>query len=203
MLDELHDPLVAHVVKEATKVRIEYPVHPLPLDAHSQCVERLMQAATGSKSVREAFEVDLINLIENRHHSLLNDFVLQRCDAQRALPPVGLRYIDSSRRSCPIRSMVYPAVKIRKPTFQPGFILLPHHPIYSGRCLPLQCEKAVPDQVQAQVVEQNGEPFLLPYRCCLPHTVQSCYMRFPPLRRGHVRLNDVLLNLCPFPPQPP
>jgi site-specific DNA recombinase len=33
MLDELHGPFVAHVVKEATNVRIENPVHPLPLDA--------------------------------------------------------------------------------------------------------------------------------------------------------------------------
>jgi hypothetical protein len=153
MVDELHGPLVAHVVKEATNVRIEHPVHPLPLDAHSQCVERLMRAATGSKSIRKAFEVDLINLVENRHHSLMNYFVLQCCDAQRALPPIGLRYIDSPRRPCPIRSTAHPAMKIRQPTFQPGFILLPRHSIYSGRCLPLQCVEAVPQQIRAQMVE--------------------------------------------------
>src|SRR5258705_10100373 len=141
MLDELHGPLVAHVVKEATNIRIEHPVHPLPLDAHSQCVERLMRAAPGPETVRKASEVDLINLIEDR-----------------TLPPVNLRYIDSSRRSCPIRSTVHPAVKIGQPTFQPGFILLPRHPIYSGRCLPLQGVKAVPEQIQAQMVEQSGEP---------------------------------------------
>jgi hypothetical protein len=50
----------------------------------------------GRNPVRKAFEVDLVDLVENRHHSLLNDFVLQCCDAQRTLPPVGLRYIDSS-----------------------------------------------------------------------------------------------------------
>src|SRR5579872_5419635 len=38
MLDELHSPLVVHVVKETANVRIEYPVHSLPLDAHGQCV---------------------------------------------------------------------------------------------------------------------------------------------------------------------
>jgi hypothetical protein len=38
MLDELHRPLVTHVVEEATIVRIEYPVHSLSLDAHSQGV---------------------------------------------------------------------------------------------------------------------------------------------------------------------
>ena len=96
MLDELHGPLVTHVVEEATNVRIEYPVHSLPLDAHCQRVQRLVRATTGPKTVREALEVDLVDLVEDRHHSLLNDFVLQCCDAQRALPPVGLRYIDSS-----------------------------------------------------------------------------------------------------------
>ena len=101
MLDELHGPLVIHVVEEATNVRIEHPVHSLPLDAHCQRVQRLMRAATGPEPVRKAFEVDLVDLVENRHHSLLNDFVLQCCDAQRTLPPVGLRYIDSLLRVVP------------------------------------------------------------------------------------------------------
>src|SRR6266550_7986954 len=46
MLDELHRPFVAQVVEEATDVGIEHPVHPLPLDAHRQRVQRLMRAAT-------------------------------------------------------------------------------------------------------------------------------------------------------------
>src|ERR1700692_1179230 len=47
------------------------------------------------------------------------------------------------------------------------------------------------------MVEQGGEPFLLPFFCCLPHTVQSLGHALPALCRTHVRLNDVLLNLCP------
>jgi hypothetical protein len=72
---------VAHVVKETSNVRIEHPVHSFPLDAHRQRVQRLMWAATGPEPIRKAFEVDLINLIENRNHSLLNNLVLQRRDA--------------------------------------------------------------------------------------------------------------------------
>src|SRR5450631_1100833 len=92
MRDELHDPLVAHVVEEATSVRIKHPVHSLPLDARRQRVQRLMRAATGPEPIRKAFEVNLIDLIEDRHHGLLNDFVLQCRDAQWTLPPIGLRY---------------------------------------------------------------------------------------------------------------
>jgi hypothetical protein len=68
------------------------------------------------------------------------------------------------------RITVHPAMKIGEPTLQPGFILLPRHTIYSGRGLPLQCVKAVPEQIQSHMMEQSGEPFLLPYRCCLSHT---------------------------------
>jgi hypothetical protein len=83
-------------IQKAPNVRIEHPVHSLPLDAHGQRVQRLMRAASGPEPVGKAFEVDLVNLVEDRHHGLLNDFVLQRRDAQRTLPPVGLRDIDSS-----------------------------------------------------------------------------------------------------------
>jgi hypothetical protein len=63
-------------------------------------------------------------------------------------------------------------MKITKATFQPGFVLLPCHAIHSGRSLPLQRVKAVSKQMQRHMVEQRGEPFLLPFRCCLSHTAQ-------------------------------
>src|SRR6202158_3853759 len=53
------------------------------------------------------------------------------------------------------------------------------------------------------MVEQSGEPLLLSFLCCLPHTVQPLRHALPVLCRVHVRLNDVLPRLCPFPPQPP
>ena len=68
-------------IQETSNVRIEHPVHSLPLDARRQRVQRLMRAATGPKPVRKAFEVHLVYLVEDRHHSLLNDFVFQSRDA--------------------------------------------------------------------------------------------------------------------------
>jgi len=47
------------------------------------------------------------------------------------------------------------------------------------------------------VVEQGGESFSRPFSCYLPHTVQSLGHACPALYRVHVRLNDVLLSLCP------
>src|SRR5213595_2824819 len=47
------------------------------------------------------------------------------------------------------------------------------------------------------MVEQSGEPLLPSFLCCLPHTVQPLGHALPALCRVHVRLNDVLLRLCP------
>jgi hypothetical protein len=44
-------------------------------------IQRLVRAATGSEPIRKALEVHLINLVEDGHRGLLNDFVLQRRDA--------------------------------------------------------------------------------------------------------------------------
>src|SRR5262245_45530963 len=102
-----------------------------------------MRATSGTKPIRKAFEVDLIYLVEDRHHSLLNNFVLQSRDAQRTFTPVGLRNIDSSCGLCPIRSTVHAAVQIDKSILQSGFMLLPCHAIYSRRRLTLKCVEAI------------------------------------------------------------
>src|ERR1017187_7158194 len=110
MLDELHRPFVVHVVEEPPNVRIEYPVHPLPLDARIQRVQRLMRVATWPKPIGKAPKVHLVYLIEDRYHRLLNDLVLQSGDTQGTLSPVEFQYVSSSRRLCPVRSTVHPAM---------------------------------------------------------------------------------------------
>src|SRR5450755_3747319 len=124
-------------IQEPANIRIQHPVHPLPMEAHTQRVQRLMRATPWPEPVRKAQEVHLINFIENGHHSLLNNFVLQRCDAQRALSSVGLRYIDSSRGLRPVRTTMNPTAQIGKPTLQPGLILFPPHAIHPRRSSPL------------------------------------------------------------------
>src|ERR1700689_1438272 len=52
------------------------------------------------------------------------------------------------------------------------------------------------------MVEQCGEPFLLPCSCCLPHTVQSLGHTFPALCRAHV-IERCSPQSVPFPSRPP
>src|SRR5580658_2417360 len=112
MLKELHGPFVTHVIEEATYVRIQYPVHRLPFDAHIERVQRPMRAASRSKPVRKAAKVHLVYLVEDGYHCLLDDLVFQRRNAQWTLPPIGFRYIHSSRWLRPVRSPVHPAVEV-------------------------------------------------------------------------------------------
>src|SRR6266436_8010541 len=47
------------------------------------------------------------------------------------------------------------------------------------------------------MVEQSGEPFLLPFFCYLPHTVQPLGHALPALCRVHAGWNDVFPGLYP------
>ena len=84
---------------------------------------------------------------------------------------------------------------------------LPDAP-YSGCYMPRNLQialsslvsKSFPQQIDGQMVEQCGEPFLLPVLCCLPHTAQSLGHVCPALCRARARSGDVLLGLHPFLP---
>src|SRR5215468_2599774 len=55
-----------------------------------------MRAATWPKPAREAFEVDLVDLVEDRHHGQLNDFVFQYRAASFLLLLVAHRAIPGT-----------------------------------------------------------------------------------------------------------
>src|SRR5215469_15610793 len=89
------------------------------------------------------------------------------------------------------------AVEISNPIFQSGLVFLPRHAIHARRSLSLESEKAIPKQCGREMVEQSGEPFLLPFSCCLPYTAQSLGHLFPALCRAHAGSTDVLLGPRP------
>src|ERR1035438_1126378 len=167
------------------------------MEPHTERIQRLMRATPRPEAIRKAFEVHLIDFVEDGHHGLLNHFVLQRRDTQRTLPPVSLRYINSPRSSRLVRSTMNPVVQIGEPTLQPGLILSPRDAIYPRCSLPLQGVKAVPQQIDRHMVKQSGKPFLLPFPCCLTHTVPSLGHSFPALCRARVGRSDVLLGPRP------
>src|ERR1019366_7809367 len=145
-----------------------------------------MLAPPRTKPIKEPLKILLVNLIEDRSQSLLNDFVLQCSDAQRSLPSIGFRYVGSLRRLRPIRSQMHPAVQFRQPRFQFRLILFPRQPVHSWRSIPLQGEETVPQRTDRHMVEQRGELRPLLFTCNFTHTVQVAQLAGPALSPGAV-----------------
>jgi hypothetical protein len=82
-------------------------------------------------------EVDLVNLIEDRHHGLLDDFVFQpRCPTGAAAPwpsicRLALKVVPGTFHGEPV-------VEVDKTILQPRVILLPRYAIDSRRSLTLE-----------------------------------------------------------------
>jgi hypothetical protein len=57
----------------------------------------IMLAAPRAESVAEPEEILLVDRVQHLDHGALDDLVLHRRDAERALPPVRLRYVPPPR----------------------------------------------------------------------------------------------------------
>src|SRR5258705_11254184 len=139
--------LIIHALSRLSKaldVGIKYVVHLLFHKRVRQRIQRLMLAASRTKTIREAEEVLLIDVVEDGDHCVLDDLVFQCGDPERPLPSVALLDVSPSRWKRPIRAAMHPAVQIGKPTLQPGFIRLPCHPIHAGSSLAFQRTEAIP-----------------------------------------------------------
>lgn len=178
------------------RVQIENPVHSLAHDPHPQRVQCICLAAPRPESVAEAQKVLLPDLVENRSHRVLDDFVLQRRDPQWSLPPIGFWYPDSARRLRMIRPAMDSPMQVAQARLQVLSILLPRHPIHSRRRLFLQTVVALPEQVDAYVVQQGCE-LPLPVLRCFAHTRQPAWPALPARCPARVRLLRVLLGQRP------
>jgi hypothetical protein len=55
-----------------------------------------------------------------------------------------------------------PIAQIDELALEIGLVILPSHPVHSRRCISLESEKRQPEQIDVDVVEERGEPLLLP-----------------------------------------
>jgi hypothetical protein len=78
-------------VKKLANVRVEHPVHLLPLDPDRERIQRVMRAACRPEPVGKAQEIHLVDGVEHLDDGPLGDLVFQRGNAERPLPPVRLR----------------------------------------------------------------------------------------------------------------
>ena len=83
VLDKLDQPFVDQGSEEVPNVGVEHPVHLLRRDSDRECIQRLMRAASWSKSVRETEKVHLVYGIAYLDRRSLDDFVFQCRHSER------------------------------------------------------------------------------------------------------------------------
>ena len=96
-----------------------------------------------------------------------------------------------------------PVVQILEPGLEVCLVVLPCQPVHPGRGVPLEIEERHPEQVEGDVVEERGEPFLLPLPCGLPYAVQRLGHAFPVLRPARALLIPPSPRPPPFAPPTP
>jgi hypothetical protein len=65
-----------------------------------------------------------------------------------------------------------PCVQVLEPALEVCLVVLPGQAVHPRRGVLLGLEERLPEQVDADMVEERGEPFLLPLPCCLPYALQ-------------------------------
>src|SRR2546427_5785742 len=192
VLDELHQPFVGNSIEKAFDVQIEPPVHLSRQQSRVQCIQRLMLAAPWPEPVRKSKKVGFVDSVQHLDRRALDDFVFQRRDSERSLPPVGLRDIHSTHRLRSVRSSLQPFDKILEVSLQLLAVVPPRLPVHTGRSFLLQTEVGHAQCFQVvDVVQKRREPQLLILSCCLTYPLQRTRRIFPARCPGRVLLWQV------------
>jgi hypothetical protein len=102
--------LMNNRTEKVTNIGVKHPVHLLPHEPDPKCIQRIMLAAPRPEPIGEPQKVLFVYLIQDFHHRVLYDFVLQGCDAQWALSSIRFGDVGSLGRLRAIRSLVYATV---------------------------------------------------------------------------------------------
>src|SRR5215468_8494592 len=158
-------------VEEFAEVRINDPVDLALLDSDKHCIERIMLITTPPKAIGEADKVALVDGIEHGDQCVLNDFVLQRRNAQWSPRAIGLRDVGPSDRLCAVAAAVDRRVQRTQSGIQRLPILLPYHAIDTGRRIALERVEAFPETLWREVVQKRCEARSLIPPCHFAHAL--------------------------------
>src|SRR5713226_9199651 len=168
VLDEFHKPFVREAIEKAFDVQIEHPVHFSRQQSRVQSIQRLMLTSPWSEPVRKIEKVRFVDSIQHLDHRTLDDFVFQRRNSERSLPPVGLRDKHPTHRLRSVRSSLQPFEKILEIFLQLLPVVPPRLPVHARRSFLLQSEVGHAQRIQVvDVVQERREPQLLILSCCL------------------------------------
>ena len=110
-----------------------------------------------------------MNLVEDGDHRTLDDLIFQCGDPERTFPSVGFLDVHPSRWLYGTHRDA--AGGASRPADPPARFHTPAMLSHPRRVqLAFQRAKAVPQQIDRDMVEQSGELHLLVFPCCFPHT---------------------------------
>src|SRR3984893_4784764 len=173
MLDETDEPVLVHRIEERLDVGVQYDVHLPVLDGDHKRIHGVVGAATRPEPVREPEEVLLVDRVQHRDNRTLDNLVLQCGNRERTLSTVRLGYVCPPGRLRPVRPPMDPCMQLLESALEVCFVVPIRQPVDPGRSIPLELAECLPEQINTDVVEERGEPFLLPFPCCLPYALQS------------------------------
>src|SRR6185312_13874151 len=165
-------PFLVDLIKERSDVGVQYVAHLLSVDPNAESIQRVMRAALRPESVRHSEEALLVNRIQQRNHCPLDDLVFQGSDRERAPSTVRLGYEHPPARQRPIRSPMDPIMQILEIALEVCLVVLPCQSIHTRGGVFLECGECLFEQVDVDVVEERGEPLLLPLLCDFPYAFQ-------------------------------
>ena len=188
-------------VEARAPVVLQHVVHPPPCARNRERVQGLVRTAPRPEPVGETPKILLVDLLQDSHHRLLDNLVVQGGDAQRTLSSISLRDGDPPGGLCSISPAVHSAVEVGKPMVQAGLIRLPGHAILPGSGVPRQRREAVPEHIDREMVESGGALLLVVLPCGLAHASQSLGHACP--ARCRVRVGSARVLLGPRASRPP
>src|SRR5467141_4111661 len=192
VLDKLHKPFVGKPIEKAFDVQIKHPVHFSRQQSGVESIQRLMLVSPWPEPIRKSEKVGFIDSVQHLDRRALDDFIFQRRDSERSLPPVGLGDVHSTHRLRSIRSSLQPFGKILEISLQFLPIVPPRLPVHTRSGFLLQSEVGHPQCFQVvDVVQERREPQLLILSCCLTYPLQRTRRVRPARCPGRVLLWQV------------
>jgi hypothetical protein len=96
-------------------------------------VQRLMLASPWPEPIRESEKICFVDSVQHFDRRTLDDFVFQRRNSERPLPPVGLRYIHPTHRFRSVRPSLQPMGKILETVLEGLAVVPPRLSVDTGR----------------------------------------------------------------------
>src|SRR5271170_4822637 len=174
------------------------PVHRSREQSRIQRIQTVVLAAPGTKPIRETEEVRLVDGVEHLDGGPLDEFVLQRGHAQRALPATVFGDVHPTYRLGSVGAAFEPFGELLEMLLQCLAVVPPRLTVHPRSRFLLQAEVSRTQGVQVvDVVQQRGEPHRPIFLCRLTYPLERTVHAVPALYPERVLLWQVPFGQAP------